>query len=141
MRSVVDGAGSAEFHPFMYETTREERRADAARANELRDQLRAEGRVHERVWVVNDRVRRELKKRGLPYKRGELAQFGAPMHELLKLLIWNDAAQVIYEHALPWLKRREQAADFIAKYTLPWLYQPNGPMVRRGRRVLGSLLE
>ena len=125
----------------MYETTREDRRADAARANALRDQLRDAGRVHHVVWVVNDRVRRELKRRGLPYARGELTQFGAPMEQLLHILITEDAAQIIREHALPWLKRREQAACTIAKRALPWLYQPNGPMVRRGMRELGSLLE
>ena len=124
----------------MYETTRQERRADAAHANELRDQLRDEGRSHEVVWVVNDRVRRQRQQKGLPYKRGELTQWGEPMRQLLYIMILKDAAQVIHEHALPWLKRREQAACTIAKRALSWLYQPNGPMVRRGTRELGSLL-
>tara|TARA_B110001452_G_scaffold256462_1_gene249829 strand:+ start:301 stop:498 length:198 start_codon:yes stop_codon:yes gene_type:complete len=62
------------------------------------------------------------------------------MEQLLHILISEDAAQIIREHTLPWLKRREQAACTIAKRALPWLYQPNGPMVRRGMRELGSLL-
>ena len=121
-------------------TTRQERQSDAARANELRVQLRDEGRGHEVVWVVNDRVRRKLQQKGLPYKRGELSQWGESMEQLLHFMILEDAAQVIREHALPWLKRRDQAACTIAKRALPWLYQPNGPIVRRGTRQLGSLL-
>ena len=120
----------------MYKTTRQERRSDAARANELRNRLIAEGRGHERVVVVNDRVRRQLQQRGLPYQRGELTQWGASMEQLLRILVLKNAAQVIREHALKWLRRREQAADFIAKCTLPWLYQPGGPMLRRDLRTL-----
>jgi hypothetical protein len=120
----------------MYKTTRQERRSDAARANELRNRLKAEGRGHERVVVVNDRVRRQLQQRGLPYQRGELTQWGASMEQLLLILSWKNAAQVIREHALKWLRRREQAADFIAKCMLPWLYQPGGPMLRRDLRTL-----
>jgi len=125
----------------MYETTRQERRADAAHANELRDQLREEGRRDQLVIVVNDRVRRQLQQKGLPYKRGELTQWGGPMYQLVYLLTLQDAAQVIRSHVLSWLKRREQAASTIAKRALPWLYQPNGPMVRRGMRELGTILE
>ena len=126
----------------MYEfTTRQERRADAAHANELRDQLREEGRRDQLVIVVNDRVRRQLQQKGLPYKRGELTQWGGPMYQLVYLLTLQDAAQVIRSHVLSWLKRREQAADFIAKRALPWLYRPAGPMVKRGARDLSSLLE
>ena len=121
-------------------TTRQERQSDAARANELRDRLRAEGRRDQLVIVVNDRVRRKLQQKGLPYKRGELSQWGESMWQLLHFMILEDAAQVIREHALPWLKRRDQAACTIAKRALPWLYQPNGPIVRRGTRQLGSLL-
>ena len=120
----------------MYEPTRQGRRSDAARANELRNKLKAEGRGHERVVVVNDGVRRQLQQRGLPYQRGELAHWGAPMEQLLLILVWKDAAQVIREHALKWLRRREQAAEFIAKCTLPWLYQPGGPMLCRDLRTL-----
>ena len=58
------------------------------------------------------------------------------MEQLLLILSWKNAAQVIREHALKWLRRREQAADFIAKCTLPWLYQPGGPMLRRDLRTL-----
>ena len=120
----------------MYKTTRQGRRSDAARVNELRNKLKAEGRGHERVVVVDDRIRRQLQQRSLPYQRGELTQWGASMEQLLLILVWKDAAEVIREHALKWLRMREQAADFIAKCMLPWLYQPGGPMLRRDLRAL-----
>ena len=114
---------------------RQERLADSIRAQQVRDRLNVE------VVVVNDRVRRRLRSKRLPFERGELAQWGAAMGELLHWMILEDAGEVILAHALPWLKRREQAASTIAKRALRWLYQPNGPMVRRGARDLGSLIE
>ena len=95
----------------MYETTRQERLSDAARAQQLRGRLKDKGRQNERVIVVTDRMRM-LMQLGLPYKRGEL--FPA-MGGLLSRLALHDAANVIRSHVLPWLERREQAAAMITK--------------------------
>jgi len=96
----------------MRETTRQERLADAARAQQLRVRLKDKGRQNDRVIVVTDRMRMELMKLGLPYKRGEL--FSA-MGGVLSRLALHDAADVIRSHVLPWLERREQAAAMITK--------------------------
>ena len=96
----------------MRETTRQERLADAARAQQLRVRLKDKGRQNDRVIVVTDRMRMELMKLGLPYKRGEL--FPA-MGGLLSRLALHDAADVIRSHVLPWLERRKQAAAIITK--------------------------
>ena len=99
----------------MYETTRQERESDAAHANR-----------HSYRMLVGSHHQQSLL--SLPYAM------------YLQVLTLQDAAQVIRSHVLSWLKRREQAASTIAKRALPWLYQPNGPMLRRGMRELGSLL-
>ena len=120
----------------MHETTRsrQERLSDAAGAQQLRGRLKDESRQNERVIVVNDRMRMQLKQVGLPYKRGEL---NPSMWLLLYRLALHDAAKVINSHVLLWLERRElgarreQAAAMITKYTLPWLYKPGGPMMKR----------
>ena len=100
----------------MYETTRQERESDAAHANR-----------HSYRMLVGSHHQQSLL--SLPYAM------------YLQVLTLQDAAQVIRSHVLSWLKRREQAADFIAKRALPWLYRPAGPMVKRGARDLSSLLE
>ena len=111
----------------MYARTRQERVSDAARAKQLRGRLKSEGRQNERVIVVTDRMRMQLKQAGLPYKRGELPP---AMCDLLRQLADADAAHIIHSQIRLWLERREQAAAIITKYTLPWLYKPGGPMMR-----------
>ena len=115
----------------MYARTRQERRTDAARAKQLRGRLKSEGRQNERVIVVTDRMRMQLKQAGLPYKRGELPP---AMCDLLRQLALRDAAHIIHSQIRLWLERREQAAAIITKYTLPWLYKPGGPIMRLGVR-------
>lgn len=111
----------------MYARTRQERVSDAARAKQLRGRLKSEGRQNERVIVVTDRMRMQLKQAGLPYKRGELPP---AMCDLLRQLALRDAAHIIHSQIRLWLERREQAAVMITKYTLTWLYKPCGPMMR-----------
>ena len=115
----------------MYARTRQERVSDAARAKQLRGRLKSEGRQNERVIVVTDRMRMQLKQAGLPYKRGELPP---AMCDLLRQLADADAAHIIHSQIRLWLERREQAAAIITKYTLPWLYKPGGPIMRLGVR-------
>ena len=45
---------------LMHETTRQERFADAARAQQLRDRLKREGQQKARVILVTDRMRIQL---------------------------------------------------------------------------------
>ena len=110
----------------MNKTTRQERASDVVRAQQLRDRLKDDGQHNARVIVVTERMRMQLKKAGLPYKRGELYP---AMADLLGQLAFHDAAKIITWHVLLWFKRREQAVAMITKYTLPWLYKPGGPMM------------
>ena len=111
----------------MNKTTRQERASDVVRAQQLRGRLKDEGQHNARVIVVTERMRMQLKKAGLPYKRGELPP---AMCDLLRQLALRDAAHIIHSQIRLWLERREQAAVMISKYTLTWLYKPCGPMMR-----------
>ena len=83
----------------MYETTRQERLSDAARAQQLRGRLKDKGRQNERVIVVTDRMRMQLMQAGLPYKRGELFPAMGGLLSRLPLAL-HDAANVIHLHVL-----------------------------------------